>query len=75
MGQADTQELLRYVVGWQGVQEIHLVPGGSAVDVPWTDEVGREFLADRPDLWAPIVDAVLATYTEHVAALDDAAKN
>lgn len=75
LGKAGTADLLRYVVGWQGVQEIHLIPGGSAVDVPWTDEVCQEFLADRPDLWAPIIEAVMAAYSAHVASLEADAKN
>ena len=75
LGHATTQDLLAYVVGWSGVQEIHLIPGGVAVDVPWSDEVCREFLADRPDLWSPIIDAVIAAYTTHTATLESAVKN
>jgi hypothetical protein len=75
MGKANTTDLLQFVIGWEGVQEIHLYPGGSAVDAPWSAEVCQEFLAFRPDLWDALVSGVLALYTEHVAALEDATKN
>lgn len=75
LGKARTEDLLAFVVGWSGVMEIHLVPGGTSVEVPWNAELCQEFLADRPDLWDPLATAVLALYTEHVAALEDAAKN
>lgn len=75
LGKARTEDLLAYVVGWSDVMEIHLVPGGTSVEVPWDEEVCREFLADRPDLWDPLATAVLTLYTEHVAALEDATKN
>lgn len=75
LGGADTQALLAYVVGWSGVQEIHLIPGGTSVEVPWSEDVCREFLADRPDLWAPIIEAVISAYTTHTATLESAVKN
>ncbi len=75
LGKAGTQELLDYVTDWSGVQEIHLIPGGNAVEVAWTQDLCREFLADRPDLWTPIIEAVLAAYGAHVAALEADAKN
>jgi hypothetical protein len=75
LGKAGTSELLEYVTGWSGVQELHLIPGGSPSDVTWDKEVCREFLADRPDLWGPLVEAVLETYSQHVKTLEEDAKN
>lgn len=68
-------DLVRFVVGWQGVQEIDVVPGGAAVDLPFNAGVAAEWLADRPDLLKPLVDSVIDTYHAHVKALEGAAKN
>ena len=65
----------RFVIGWQGVQEIHLVPGGTSVAVPFDAALWREWIADQPDLWAPISSAIMQSYAAHRAALEDAAKN
>jgi len=75
LGKAGTSELLEYVTGWSGVQELHLIPGGSPSEVNCDKEVCREFLADRPDLWGPLVEAVLETYSQHVKTLEEDAKN
>lgn len=68
-------DLMPFVVGWRGVREIDLVPGGSAVDVPFDAEVAADWLADRPDLLWPLVDAIIDSYRAHVAALEEAQKN
>lgn len=68
-------DLLPFVVGWEAVREIDLVPGGSAVPVAFDAAVCAEWLADRPDLLEPLVEAILAGYRAHVAALEAAAKN
>lgn len=74
-GVMTVEALLGYVVGWDGVKESDLVPGGSPVPVTFDTEIAREWLADRPDLLAPLVDKVLELYSAHVKAKDDAGKN
>lgn len=68
-------DLLPFVVGWEGVKEIDLVPGGNAVPVAFDPVVAAEWLADRPDLLQPLVEAIMESYRAHVAALEGAAKN
>ena len=65
----------RFVIGWDGVQEIHLIPGGAPVAVPFDAAVWREWVADQPDLWGPISAAIMQGYTAHRDALEAAAKN
>lgn len=65
----------RFVVGWEGVKEIDLIPGGNPVEVPFNSMVWGEWCADRPDFWAPITDAVLASYRQHRGAVEEEAKN
>ena len=74
-GASGIADLLPYVVGWQGVNEIDLIPGGSPVPTPFAADVAAEWLADRPDLLQPLVEAIMAAYRDHVATMEDAAKN
>lgn len=67
--------LIGYVVGWSGVKQIDIVPGGDPVPAEFDAETAREWLADRPDLLTPLVDEILALYRKHVEALGAAEKN
>lgn len=67
--------LLPFVVGWSGVNEIDLVPGGDPVPAPFDAALCGEWLADRPDLLNPLTVAILDAYKAHAQELDDAKKN
>ena len=75
LGQAKAEDLLDYVVGWKGVKEIDLVPGGTSIEVPFDAALCREWLADRPDMWGPIAQAVIEAYNRHAAELEERTKN
>lgn len=68
-GQVDARALLRFIVGWEGVTEGHLIKGGDPHPLPWDADACVEWLADRPDILAPLVEAVLAAYTAHAERL------
>lgn len=74
-GTTNAELLRRFVVGWSGVREIDLVPGGSPDPVPFSAELFAEFVADRPALWEPIVKAIIEGYKAHESELEAAAKN
>ena len=67
--------LLRFVVGWDRVNEIDLVPGGAPTPAAFDSDACVEWLSDRPDLFGPVVDAVIAAYENHQAKRADAEKN
>lgn len=67
--------LIGFVVGWSGVKQIDLIPGGDPVPAEFDTETAREWLSDRPDLLTPLVDEILALYRKHVDALGVAEKN
>lgn len=67
-GFSDSDVLRKYVVDWHGVQEIHLIPGGSPVDVPFEADLFMEWVADKPECWSPLVDAILNAYRAHEEA-------
>lgn len=71
---ANGGDLLDFVVGWD-LKEIDLVPGGGPDPVPFDGALFREWIADRPDLWQPVTDAVREAYAAHVRQREDRAKN
>ena len=67
--------MIDFVVGWDGVNEIDVLPGGNPQPLKFDAAVAREWLADRPDLLLPLSDAIVNLYRAHAAALEDAKKN
>lgn len=68
-------DLLRFVVGWGGVNEIDIIPGGNPHPAPFSPDLLTEWLSDRLDLYGPLAEAVLTTYTDHKAGMEVAAGN
>lgn len=74
-GDGSVARLFPFVVGWEGVREMDLIPGGDPHPLRFDAEVCAEFLSDRPDLLGPLVSAIMSAYRAHAEALEDAAKN
>jgi hypothetical protein len=64
----------RFVIGWAGVKELDLIPGGEGVEVQFDEELWKEWCADRPEFWQPITTAVLDAYQQHRASQDETKK-
>lgn len=71
----DPAHLLRFVVGWESVREMDLIPGGDPHPAPFDADACAEWMADRMDLFGPVTDAILRAYEAHSKALEDAEKN
>lgn len=69
------EDLVRHVVGWDKVREMDLIPGGDPHPLPFDAEACSEWLLDRSDLLAPLVEKILAAYEAHKKKQDDAVKN
>ncbi|MCP4102477.1 MAG: hypothetical protein GY750_13800, partial [Lentisphaerae bacterium] len=54
-----------FVIGWEGVTELDLIPGGTADSVEFDADLFSEWIKDRPDLWQPLIDGVLDAYKSH----------
>lgn len=67
--------ILDFVVGWEGVTEGDLVPGGDPHPLAFDREACAEWLSDRPDLFEPIARNVVDRFGEHVASLEISLKN
>lgn len=67
--------LLPYIIGWEGVTEGDIIPGGDPHPLAFDAEACAEWLSDRPDLLGPLVEAIMDAYRQHVQRLEEAAKN
>jgi len=67
--------ILPFVIGWEGVKELDLVPGGDPHPLDFDADVCTEWLTDRLDLLGPVADGVFAAFSAHAARLEDAKKN
>lgn len=56
--------LERFVLCWN-VTETDIIPGGSGIPVPFQTDLFMEWVADRPDLWAPLIGAIMVAYDAH----------
>lgn len=65
----------RYVIGWEGVTELHITADGTSESVAFSPELFEEWIADQPTLWEPICTAIVNNYKEHEARQAEAAKN
>lgn len=74
-GTGSVARLLPFVVGWEGVKELDIIPGGDPHPLPFDANVCAEWLADRADLITPLVAAILESYSKHAAKLGESAKN
>ena len=75
-GKQITQEdiLGKFIVGWKGVKELDIIPGGDGAEVPFEQELFADWIADKPDLWEPLISAVLASYEIHSQSVTEALK-
>lgn len=64
-----------FVEGWENVTPADIVPSGGSDSLEFDRILWREWLADRPDFWNPIAEAVVADYRTHVEKREQAAKN
>ena len=73
-GRVDARKLIPFVIGWEGVTEGHLVNGGDPHPLAFDAQACAEWLADQPDLLAPVVKQILSMYSEHAERLADEKK-
>lgn len=55
----------RFVVGWEGVDEADLIPGGDPEPVEFDPALFAAWIAERSDLWLQIAEGVAAAYRDH----------
>lgn len=63
----------RSVVDWD-LTELDLIPGGSPTPADFSHEAFAEYVNDKPELWSPLRDAIMAAINNRLDALADAKK-
>lgn len=75
-GVVSTGDLIPFVVGWNKVRQMDVLPsGGDGHPLAFDADICREWLSDRPDLLQPLVDEIVAAYRAHTEALKEKEKN
>jgi hypothetical protein len=74
LGLERSEILKRFVVGWRGVNESDLIPGGTAEPIEFDTNLFMEWVADRPDTWAPLIETITNSYKKHQYDLEQALK-
>lgn len=64
----------RFVIGWD-LKELDVIPGGGPDAVAFDALLWSEWVADRPQLWEPLAEAILGAYKTHAEAREVDAKN
>jgi hypothetical protein len=73
-GQRGSFFLRQTVVGWRGVRELDIVPGGEGIEVPFDPEVCEEWIKDRPEIMGALMDALRASVDAYFARREDSEK-
>jgi hypothetical protein len=67
--------LLRgYVVDWSGVQERHLINGGTPKPIEFDSDVFMEWVSDQPTVFSTLIEAISKSYQDHEQEREDALK-
>lgn len=57
-------------VGWSGVLESDISPGGASDEIPFDRVLYQNWIADRPDIWVPMLDKFGKAIDAHRKALE-----
>lgn len=70
----DISFVARHVVGWEGVKESDLIPGGDPEPVAFDQDVFAAWLADRADLWPALTEGVVNSFRAYEEAQETRGK-
>jgi len=68
--QIDLPFVADHVVDWENVLESDLLPGGDPEPVAFERDLFAAWMADTPDLWAPLAQAMADSYRAYEEALE-----
>lgn len=64
-----------YVVGWNGMKESQLIPGGSEEEVAFDANLWAEAIPDLPNFYTPLAKQIFKAVTDFIAARAEQKKN
>ena len=62
--------ILSFVCGWEAVTESDIILSGDPHPLPFDHDACSEWLADRPDLFAKVAEALVVAFKRHCEDLD-----
>lgn len=71
----DREIFKRYVIGWDGVTERHIVASGDNMPAPFSAELFASWIEDHSEHWMPIINGIADAYRSHKTRSEDAVKN
>lgn len=66
---------VRFVEGWDGIRVCDLVGGSDETAAEFDRELWEEFVADRPEVYGPVGQAIMEAYVAHGKLQEEARKN
>ncbi len=63
----DVPFLARVIVGWRGVRELDIVPGGDGAAVPFDADTCVEWIEDKPEMYTALLNETNRIVQEHFA--------
>jgi len=60
----------RFVVGWPGMQEIIIIPGGSSVELPFDKELFLLWVQDHPKIVTELGFHIFSAWLGHINEVD-----
>ncbi len=69
------QGVIGLVVGWSGFVEMDFIPGGDPHPLIFDADACAEWLADNPDEFSAVADAVIAGMKNYLESRQAAVKN
>ena len=72
-GMSQEDILRRFVLDWDA-KEIDLLPGGTPKAVAFDTELFIEWVSDKPECWAPLIEAIIDGYRQHQAQQEESLK-
>jgi hypothetical protein len=67
--------IVPFVIGWEGVREIDVIPGGDPHPLAFSADVCAEWLGDRLDLLSPLATAVFDSFTAYQSRIEGEKKS
>lgn len=67
--------MAKFVIGWEGVREMDVVPGGSDKPIEFDRDIFSLWIEDQPELWGDLISSILKAYDDHVKKRDEQKKS
>ena len=74
VGTGSTARFLPFIIGWDGVREMDILPNADPHPMPFDEITRDEWLSDRSDLFGPLVSAIFDAFNAYREAREPTEK-